>query len=344
MSRLFPIHPEAKKRKEARLRQRLAFSFLFVLIVFIAIVYVGIRFTGGWLVFETPFQHATWVAVLDGQSANMERTDLALELLQQGRADSVIILGRRVFRERSFADFYLEDMQKQGSVDLSRVFLLRHDDNSTMEEAESLIPILKQRGVDSVLLITSPQATRRAKRIFEKMSGKGIVFLTTVISDPYYNSRTWIHHRNSRKVWLTEWASYLVSFFDLAFIKQVEPISGKPYLLEPALSTIKTSAEELVPIEVQASSSQDGSSSSSMISSSSVALPELEEKEPVKETEAKQAETKKATEKAKDTKKPVDKKSEKTSEKKSDKKSEKDNAKKAKPSEDTKKVGKKDAK
>lgn len=340
MSRLFPIHPEAKKRKEARLRQRLAFSSLLILIAFIVFVYVGVRFTGSWIVLGTPFQHVPWVAVLDGQSANMERTDFAVELLQQGKADSVIVLGRRVLRDRSFADFYLEDMQKQGSVDLSRIFLLRHDDNSTMEEAESLIPILKQRGIDTVLLVTSPQATRRAKRIFEKMSGKGIVFLTTVISDPYYDSRTWIHQRNSRKVWLKEWASYLVSFFDLAFIKPVEPISGKPYLLEPALSSVKTSADELAPIEELASSSQEGSSSSSIISSSSAALPEMEEKEKTKDTEAKPAETKKATEKAKDVKKSVDKKAE----KKSEKKPEKEIAKKAKPSEDSKKSGKKNAK
>lgn len=255
------------------LRRRLSLLFILSFIGLLLLAYIGIRFSGTWLIKSKTVDHVPWIAVLDGQSAGMERTDFAVKMLTSAQADSVVVLGKRVFRDRFNSDFYVEDMQRQGSLDLTRLFLIRHDDNSSMDEAYSLIPALKVRGVDSVLLLTSEAATRRVDKIFNRLAGGSPVFITMGIKDPLYNPRTWIHNRESRKIWLKEWASYLVSFYELAFVKPIVPIKDKPYPLDAAGSALKQE-EVLTPIEAVLSSSSalpSSSSEESVISSSSKA-------------------------------------------------------------------------
>lgn len=283
MSRLFPLHPEAKKHRIAMLRRRLSLLLILSFLGLLLLVYIGIRFSGTWLIKGRTVNHIPWVAVLDGQSAGMERTDFAVKLLTTGQADSVVVLGKRVFRDRFNSDFYIEDMQRQGSIDLTKLFLIRHDDNSSMDEAYSLIPALKVRGVDSVLLLTSEAATRRVDKIFNRLAGGSPVFITMGIKDPLYNPRTWIHNRESRKIWIKEWASYLVSFYELAFVKPIVPIKDKPYPLDVAASALKQE-EVLTPIAAELSSSSAISSSSSEESSasSSSKAEKVSEKKPEK--------------------------------------------------------------
>lgn len=315
------MHPEAKKRRLVLLRRRMSVFLVMVVVVLIILGYIGVRFSGKWLVLNQPFEHVDWAVVLDGQSADLERTDYAVDLLLAQKVDSVVVLGRRVFRDRSNADFYWEDMQRQGDVDMGRVLLLRHNDNSSIEEAGSIIPALKLRDADTVLLITRGAASRRVNRIFNHLSGGSPVFITTNLEDPYYNARTWIHHRESRKVWIKEWASYLASFVELVFMRPLEPIPGKPYPLERAAASRKVE-EILLPILNSSSMSSsssvldsvDAKSSSSAGSSSTQALPELDEDAKPAKTKAKTdpAQPGKTTEKkpdSKDAKKPAGKSS-----------------------------------
>lgn len=270
------------------LRRRLSLLFLLSFIGLLLLAYIGIRFSGTWLIKSKTVDHVPWIAVLDGQSAGMERTDFAVKMLSSAQADSVVVLGKRVFRDRFNSDFYVEDMQRQGSLDLNSLFLIRHDDNSSMDEAYSLIPALKVRGVDSVLLLTSEAATRRVDKIFNRLAGGSPVFITMGIKDPLYNPRTWIHNRESRKIWLKEWASYLVSFYELAFVKPIVPIKDKPYPLDAAGSALKQE-EVLTPIEAVLSSSSSlpsSSSEESIVSSSSKAEKSADKKEVAKSSAA----------------------------------------------------------
>lgn len=190
-----------------------------------ALIYIVVAKSGHWLVVDDEFEHANWVVILDGQSADLERNDFAADIVSNGKADSVLILGRRVYRDRSNVDFYAEDFMKLGKFDPSTIFLVRHDDPSTLSEACTIIPWLKKHNADTVLLVTAAPATRRAKRIFETLSGEKPVYITADIAyNRQYNADAWIFNREARKNWFREWFAYAYSYLDLF---GAEPLTEK---------------------------------------------------------------------------------------------------------------------
>ncbi len=194
--------------------------------------YLLISYSGRWLVRDDSFGHVVWAVILDGQSGDLERSDFAADLVREGRADSLLVLGRRVFRDRNNADFYAEDLERIG-VDAGRLFVFRHDDPSTLEEAVSTIPWLKRRmsANDTVLLITGAPATRRAAFIFNRLAGGHPVFVTADMHNWRYNAGSWIFERESRKNWLREWAATFNAKWELLFVDTLD-VSNRP-LREP---------------------------------------------------------------------------------------------------------------
>jgi hypothetical protein len=203
--------------KNTRKRSRKVLGAIIVVVFcLLAAIYVVVEKSGKWLVVNDEFEHATWAVILDGQSANMERNDYVADLKAQGKVDSVLILGRRVYRDKSNVDFYAEDFMRLGKFNPATIFLVRHDDPSTLSEACTVIPWLKKHKADTVLLVTAAPATRRAKRIFETLSGESPVYVTADIDyKQQYIADAWIFNRESRKSWIREWLAYAHSFFDL---------------------------------------------------------------------------------------------------------------------------------
>lgn len=204
-----PTKKEIQKKKI--IYSAIAGGVLLLVIAF----YLVMTQSGHWLVDDDEFEHVKWAVVLDGQSADMERIDAAADLVASGKVDSVLILGRRILRNRSNAEFYLEDFMRLGSFDSNTVFIARHDDPSTIGEAYTIIPWLKKHNADTVLLITGAAATHRVKRIFNVLSGESPVYLTTDIHHYQYNADSWYSSRESRKEWLRNWLSLAASYFDL---------------------------------------------------------------------------------------------------------------------------------
>ncbi|MCQ2054962.1 MAG: YdcF family protein [Fibrobacter sp.] len=193
-----------------------------IFILFVILFYAAITKSGHWLVQNDEFKHAKWAIMLDGQTADLERNDYVATLLAEHKVDSVMILGRRIFREKSNADFYAEDFLKLGKFDKEVIFIARHDDPSTLSEANTVIPWIKLHKIDTVLLVTASPATYRAVRIFSKLTGDGTVYLSTDIHHHQYNADAWIFNRESRKSWLHEWAALFNSYFDLWGVDTLE--------------------------------------------------------------------------------------------------------------------------
>jgi len=202
---------DTQRRRRFHIGVILGVLFLILLLF----VYLFIGRSGYWLVDDDSFEHVSWVAILDGQTADMERSDYTLKIMEEGKADSVLILGRRVFRDKNNADYYADDFMRSGNIDSGRVFLFRHNDPSTLEEALSIVPWFKSKNVDTVLLITSAAASNRAKHIFTTLAGEKPVFITVDIQHYLYNSKNWFFERESRKIWLREWFALFNSYYDL---------------------------------------------------------------------------------------------------------------------------------
>jgi len=188
----------------------IAVAFLLVLCF-----YLIMTCSGKWLVQLDEFKHVKWVVLLDGQGQDMERNDMAAKLLREHRVDSVLILGRRIYRDHYNTDYYAEDLMKQGNIDSSTVFLARHNDASTIEEAYTIIPWLKKRNADTVLLVTATAATKRAARIFNTLAGGKPHFIATDGVSDYFVPDAWYSNRESMKIWAKEWGALLLSHFDL---------------------------------------------------------------------------------------------------------------------------------
>ena len=228
MSRIFK--PVADVRTEKNRKRFLTRAKVGVLVSLIVIAfYLLISYSGRWLVRDDSFGHVSWAVVLDGQSGDLERSDFAADLVREGRADSLLVLGRRVFRDRNNADFYAEDLERIG-VDAGRLFVFRHDDPSTLEEAVSTIPWLKRRthANDTILLITGAPATRRAAFIFNRLAGGHPVFVTADMHNWRYNAGSWVFERESRKSWLREWAAIFNAKWELWFADTLDT-SKRPF-------------------------------------------------------------------------------------------------------------------
>lgn len=197
-------------------KKKIILSIVAVAAVLLVIAfYLIMTQSGHWLIDDDEFEHVKWAVVLDGQSADMERTDLAAELMASGKVDSVLILGRRILRNRNNAELYLEDFMRLGDFDSNAVYIARHDDPSTIGEAYTIIPWLKKRKIDTVLILTGATSTYRVKRIFSKLSGDTPVYLTKDVHHYFYNADSWYTNRESRKEWLRGWAALAVSYIDL---------------------------------------------------------------------------------------------------------------------------------
>lgn len=197
-------------------QKRVLLSALSLVAIFAVIAfYLIMTQSGHWLVDDDEFDHVNWVVVLDGQSADMERNEFAAEMMASGKADSALILGRRVLRNKTNAEFYLDDFMKLGNFDSNAVFIARHDDPSTIGEAYTIIPWLKKHNADTVLLLTGAASTYRVKNIFKTLSGDRPVYVTKDVHHYQYNADSWYTSRESRKEWLRGWAALLVSYIDL---------------------------------------------------------------------------------------------------------------------------------
>lgn len=202
---------------------------LLILFVIAVLTYAIFEKSGHWLVEDDEIGHVKWVAVLDGQTADLERSDYAANLVKEGKADSILLLGRRVYRERSNSEFYADDFMKLGSFDSNAVFLVPHNDPSTISEAYSLVPWLKKHKADTVLLLTGASSTYRVKRIFQKLSGNSPVYVTKDIHHYTYNPNCWYSNRESRKDWLRSWAALFASYFDLFNTDTLEAVDSSYY-------------------------------------------------------------------------------------------------------------------
>lgn len=205
-----------KKDKRIKKTSKKIFGIAIALILFLVLCfYLIITCSGTWLVQQDEFSHVKWVAVLDGQGPDLERTDLAAKLLREHRVDSVLILGRRVFKDHYNAEFYADDLMKQGHFDSNTVFLVRHDDASTLEEARTIIPWFKSRNADTVLLVTAMAASKRVARIFNTLAGgKPHFIVTNGVVDIFY-PESWLINRENKKTWAKEWGALFLSYLDL---------------------------------------------------------------------------------------------------------------------------------
>jgi uncharacterized SAM-binding protein YcdF (DUF218 family) len=82
--------------------------------------------------------------------------------------------------------------------------------NSSAEEAVRVLAEARRRGWKKLLVVTSDYHTRRARRIYEGLSGDIEVHVTAA-PDTHFQAASWWKHREGRKVWLLEFTKLVTS-------------------------------------------------------------------------------------------------------------------------------------
>jgi uncharacterized SAM-binding protein YcdF (DUF218 family) len=185
---------------------------LWVFLSFLVVLTVAYITRAAWLpwlthpliVDQTPFK-ADAVLVLGGDLEGM-RILKAASLVRDGYAPYVLVSGPSLFNrhESDLAISYAIDRgyPAQWFVPLPHAAL------STVEEARVVLPELRRRHVQRLLLVTSYFHTGRARRVFlaaERAAGGGPEIRAVGADDATFRRDDWWRRREGQKAALLEW-------------------------------------------------------------------------------------------------------------------------------------------
>lgn len=168
---------------------------------------------------DPPSAHVDAVVVLQGSiAAEKARIAGAIALLQQGVADRALLsVPKESYWGQSIppvARSYLE--RNYGNALAGRVDFCETnaDVNSTMQEAQAVMPCIQAHHWQSVVIVTSNYHTRRARLLWRKTvkNDPKIHIWVEGVVDPEFK-QPWWRHRQSAKVWLTEFSKLVWATF-----------------------------------------------------------------------------------------------------------------------------------
>jgi len=184
-------------------RRRLLWAGL-ILIALAFAVPMGLNALGTALIADDPLGSADAILVLAGESREGARVTHAVNLYKRGLAPLLVLSGTPMGFRTHEADVTQRHAEYLG-VPTARILAVKHDSESTREEAGVIVSVLQRKGLKEVILVTSNYHTGRAKRIFQKMAGPaGPRFLASSVDDGYFHPDGWWMHRKDAKTFVYE--------------------------------------------------------------------------------------------------------------------------------------------
>ena len=185
-----------------RRRLPLVFLLLFAVLILFLTRAAWLGWMGEWLVHnETPL-HADVVVVLAGDPSG-HRILRAAELVKQGYAPRILVSGPGGAYDLHECDLAIPFAVRRGYP--PAWFLpVPHTAHSTEEEGRVILPVLRQLGAHTVLVVTSDYHTGRAWRTL-RAEWPGIDVHMVAAGDDFFSPTGWWHTREGRKTFLLEW-------------------------------------------------------------------------------------------------------------------------------------------
>lgn len=123
------------------------------------------------LVVSDPLKKADVIVVPSGSSTE-ERISYAAQLYREGYAPVVLLAGHMALQEETGIDLMKVYSVKLGVKETD--ILREPDSDTTWMNAVKSWKVLRPRQIHSILIVTSPHHTRRAKMLFERVFPKSI--------------------------------------------------------------------------------------------------------------------------------------------------------------------------
>ena len=179
-----------------------ALHILSVIALFSILAIIGIRGAGRWLVREDKLAPADVIVVLSG--AMPYRAEGAATIYAQGYAPDVWVS----WPESPAAELASLDVKFVGEEEYSRQILIAEGVPptaihifpetiiDTQQEIEEIARDMRSAGKSRVIIVTSPQHTRRVRALWNRLAGKGLrASVRAAYEDPFDADHWW---RNSR--------------------------------------------------------------------------------------------------------------------------------------------------
>ncbi len=166
-------------------------------------------FFGRWLVIADPLVPAQAIVPLAGGG---ERVNHAARLYKQGKAAWFVATNTPLDLpgiDHSYSDL-VRRAALRGGVPEERFLVIPTLVYSTYEEALAIRRLAEMRGWDSLLIVTSPYHTRRARTIFNGVFGDSGIGITVRPVDPdTYNGDKWWQDSNNARHTVLEYLKFV---------------------------------------------------------------------------------------------------------------------------------------
>jgi uncharacterized SAM-binding protein YcdF (DUF218 family) len=191
----------------------LLFFLLFCFLLYL-VRHPLLRFTAEAWIIEDPLDKADVLIVLGDDNFYADRATRAVQLFREGKAPIIVASGRRLRPSASIAELIEHDLVERG-VPKDKVVRFTHDGDSTLEEAEALARLVRERKWRKVIVVTSNYHTRRARYIFRRVFPQGIKVSVASTRDGDFDPEHWWEKRKSIKELTHEFAGMVVTLWEL---------------------------------------------------------------------------------------------------------------------------------
>lgn len=178
-----------------------------VLLAAAAIATIAFRGAGQWLVRQDPLAHADVILVLSGSMPY--RAEAAAKLYLQGYASEVWLtrpsaplkfmqsLGVNYVGEEE----YNREVLLHEGVPASAIQVLPGEIVNTEQEVQAASREMRRQGKSAVLIVTSPEHTRRVRALWNRLAGKSPrAIVRAAPGDPFDAAHWWRNTRDALSV------------------------------------------------------------------------------------------------------------------------------------------------
>jgi uncharacterized SAM-binding protein YcdF (DUF218 family) len=319
----------------------------FPLLVLVAAFLILLWKSGHALVAGEPLERASWAFVLPGETLDCEATDAAATWVNEGRIDTLVVMGGRTYKTRFTTEWARDYLETKG-MPAERLFEMRLDAQSTLDAARQVMRLARLQGLDTLHLIVSNFQSRRMARLYSQLAGGMPIVKVHPVATPTMRPNAWWATPQSQALWIFGWMGYAHTWWETLSL-QPDRVEAEVRNLTPdiwsaqGLVTPEPEVEESVVDSMALQAALDSAKAAELADSASQVLDSLKSlSAPEAKAEEKDSSKAEATPKAEaktETKKKEPKKAVKSEPVKSEKSTKKETKKEA-----SKKDAKKEAK
>ncbi len=183
--------------------KKLALIFIFFLAL-TAVLYLSRHIfyakLGNWIAAEDAVHAADAIVVISG--GGLERPEKGIALYKEGFAPLLIFSGAARAGEVSNAEAMGALARKQG-VSNDHI-LMEENARDTFENARNVAQIVKERHLNSIILVSSAYHQRRALISFRRALGKNVTVVSVPARASWYQQDLWWQDQRSREILKSE--------------------------------------------------------------------------------------------------------------------------------------------